>query len=180
MAVTPLFVSDMEDLKSRLRLSDVYHDDPLSMIDDLVTKARLRFLDKLGSDRVLELQAITPNENPFTDDERLRSKAEICEVMMVKKEAYLVLPTIFADSAAEADEEWNESDFVRDYGVDKFKTEKSRAKKMAEGLEVDIIRYLDDLSGDDQDDSYVEIETVETETSGRRLNAIYLGGSYSV
>ena len=156
MAVEPVFIATLDDLKSRVRLSDAYHEDALSIIDDAVTTARLRIYDHLGSVRVTEIVALTPTENPATDDELTRTKAEIVEVKLVRRECAKSLPVLFADSSKLSEELWNTDSFLRELGTPTFREQKPRIDKLLQVIESDIVKLLNELvAGSEQTDEKI-------------------------
>ena len=116
MAVTPLFVSDLDLLKSRLRLSGAQEGDATKVIEQAVLDARVEFYERLGAARVDAIVAFTPSDTPSTDDELTRTLAESTEVLMVRVETMRVLPQMFLDSAGSARKAWNEEGITRDAG----------------------------------------------------------------
>ena len=116
MAVTPLFVADLDLLKSKLRLSGAQEGDATEVIAQAVLDARTEFYHILGSFLVNSLVSVTPTDTPSTDDELNRTLAESTEVLMVRVNLMRVLPTMFLDSAGSAHKAWNEEGITRDSG----------------------------------------------------------------
>ena len=114
----PLFVADLETLLKKLRLSSVPDSalDSLSIIDEAVLRARVRFYRDLGTARTNELVALAFTETPTDDDGISRALANTVEVRMVYCELLRLLPNTFMDSSGDADERWNEEAPLRERG----------------------------------------------------------------
>lgn len=124
MAVAPLFVSSMTELKKRLRLTGVPAGvDANSIIDDATLNARVLFNRMLGVTRVAALVAFSSVDNPATENEVMRATANLCEVRMVQRELARTLRMFFADGSGVAEQAWNQEGFLRDMagvGADAF------------------------------------------------------------
>ena len=116
MAISPLFVSDLDLLKSKLRLSGAQEGDATEVIEQAVRDARYFLYDQLGSSLVEELVAIPSSDTPSTENELRRTLAESTETLIVRVELMRVLPTLFLDSAGSAHKAWNEEGITRDSG----------------------------------------------------------------
>lgn len=109
MAVAPLFVSDLDTLKARLRLTGVPPGrDAQKIIEDAVLTVRLNFYRAIADTRIDILLGYASTEDPRTASERLRSLAELTEVLWVRKELSETLPHAFMDGGNDLLERWNE------------------------------------------------------------------------
>jgi len=113
MAVDPLY-NTKAALLLKIRLSGVPSDQTNAVIDLAISQVRIGVFSKLGSDRALEIAALTPSENPTTDDEILYSTASTAEGLWVTALLYDLLPTLFMESANEAQQNWNDEPLSRD------------------------------------------------------------------
>lgn len=138
MAVLPLFVATMDDLKSALRLTGAKQPDALAMINSAVQKSRSYIINQLGATRLGELVAIPYNENTLTEDGALRLRANALEIALVKLELLRSLPVIFMDSAGAKREVWNEEGLAR-------KEEAARKDEIAR-LQAEIGEILSELA----------------------------------
>jgi hypothetical protein len=126
MAVDPLFVPSMADLKRRLALSGSTQTDTQAEINTAAIEVNVRLHARLGEALVAQIQAIpdlidalNPSADPPvliepTDaDGRLRAMAEQAEVLWVKWILIQELPTLFMDSSFNVDQQWNEEGLTR-------------------------------------------------------------------
>ncbi len=134
MAVDPLY-NTKEALLLKIRLSGVPSDQTNAVIDLAISQVRIGIFSKLGSDRALEIAALTPSENPTTDDEILYSTASTAEGLWVTAILYDLLPTLFMESSNEAQQNWNDEPLSRD------------AKQLAEVKQA-LLTQVDKLLGD--------------------------------
>lgn len=136
MAVTPLFLTDIEELKTELRLSKVSATNDVDVqaiiqqsIEDTVTT----FMRRLGIARVVQLQAITPPVgNPTTNDEFLYVLARLTEIKLNRANLYRTLPTIFRDSDGSARKEWQNDALTRETDEEKRSAELARIEEECE------------------------------------------------
>lgn len=114
----PLFVADLDTLKSKLRLTELPDSSSaVGILDEVILVSRLKFYRRLLNDRVATLVALPFNANPTTEDEILRALANVVEVKLVRCELLRRLPTTFMDSSGDVNERWNEEAPVREQGV---------------------------------------------------------------
>ena len=119
MAVGPLFVTDLAELKRRLRLSglpDATEDAP-TMLANAILAVRVHFNRRLGTARVQQLLGFPQTETPSTEPELLRTLAETVEVDWVRLELMCRLPWLWSDSSGEAQKAWNEEAPFREKGA---------------------------------------------------------------
>lgn len=140
MAIAPLFISDMEALKSKMRLTGAARTDSLAIIDTCVSEVRLGFFDALSAARVAVLVAIVPSDAPTTDDEIMRSKAELCEAEWVRMLLLRRLPNLFLDSSGQTKQVWNEERIERESTA-------SLEKEIAR-MQAQIADWIGDLTGE--------------------------------
>ena len=164
MAIEPLFVVDMDTLKSRLRLTGASQADALAQIDQAVEDVRVGIYDDeqgLGVARVTELLAISYAENAATANELLRTRANNLEVTWVRLFLMRRLPTLFMDASGESLEVWNEEPLVRKAGRDLRKEIETLAEEVKQGL-----AYLG--AGDENDIGLLGVVVFEPETTPDR------------
>lgn len=113
-SINPVFVSDLDTLRSKLRLSGAKQTDALSIINEAIEEVRIGIYDALGVSRVAELQAITYAENPDTADEILRAKANLLESLWCRMILLTRLPQMALDASASLRQAWNEEGLGRD------------------------------------------------------------------
>lgn len=143
MAVAPLFIPSVAELKASLRLTGAASGDALAMLDSAIQKVRIEFYHELEEDRIADIVAITHTDNPTTDDGILRLVAEQTELAMVRRELYRVLPVLFMDAAGVKQEAWNEEGFTRRAGASELAAEMDR-------LEAEIVTGMERLGGEDE------------------------------
>lgn len=174
MAVEPLFVVDMDTLKSRLRLSDAAASDALAQIDNAVEDVRLGFFDEeqgLGASRVTELLAISFVENATTATALERTRANNLETKWVRLLLLRRLPTLFHDASGQSLDAWNEEPLVRRQGRD-LRDEISR-------LETEIQQELAALGSGDAGDRGIDAIVFEPEETPDRPGASIIPGYFS-
>ncbi len=118
MPATPLFITDLDTLKARLRLSALEVGDGAAVLDAVVSEVRLGFNDELGISRVAELVALTPNDPAVTEDELTRLRAETVEHLWVRSILMRRLPTLFVEGSGQARKAWNEEGITSSGGDD--------------------------------------------------------------
>ena len=156
MAVEPLFLTDMDALKGRLRLAGVETtNDAQSLIDGAARTIRQRFYARLGTARINELLNVANFpvvENPTTDPEVIRAIADEVEAKWVWTELTRNMPVKFYDNSGDDIEQYNQEGIFRSIEPDRI--EESVAKCLDE-----IEGWLPILAGT------VELGTVETNKS---------------
>ena len=137
MAIAPLFLADMDTLKSRLRLSGAAQTDALAQIDQAVEDVRVKFYDEeqgLGLTVVTALLAIAYSENATTTEALKRTRANNLEVQWVRLLLLQRLPTIFMDGSAQTLDAWNEEPLTRNGPRGVAKEIARLEKEIADGL----------------------------------------------
>jgi hypothetical protein len=167
VSVAPLFISDRDALKSRVRLSASVNPDTEAAIDTAITKARVVFFDNLGAARVAEIVALVPSDSPTTDDEIIRAKAEIAEALHVRMTLKRELPQFFIDAGAQALQRFNEEGMSR-------RDPMANVEKEIEVMAVEFQGLLDALGGSSPDEeSSIRVTTFEPdETPPRPYDSI--------
>lgn len=108
MAISPTFVASLDTLRQRLRLSGLADDsDAQVMFEQAVKIARSTFHRRLTHARVVIIQAYTATDTPATNNEYLKAMAEEAEVKIVRRELLSTMPSLFMDSAGDAQEIWD-------------------------------------------------------------------------
>lgn len=140
MPATPLFVADLDALKSELRLTGSSSEDAATIIDRAVQEVRVGFYEALGASRVTQLVGYSATLTPTTDDELARSKATSIEVLWTKARLLRSLPSLFMDASGQVDQIWNEEGLTRE--ASSREIDRAIEKIMAE-----VRAGLDDLDG---------------------------------
>lgn len=122
MAVAPLFLSTMDDLKARLRLSGVEStDDAQPLIDGATRRVRTQFYARLGNSQVAKLVAIPSVENPTTNEGILRALAEEVEEKWVWVFLAQRMPLKFFDNSGDDLEQYNQEGIFRSIDPDRVR-----------------------------------------------------------
>lgn len=142
MAIAPLFMLDRDALVAELRLTGSQNGDASAIIDGTIQEVRIGFYDCLGRTRVDQIVAFATADNPATDDELTRVRAEKTEVMWVRMFLLTRLPNFFLDSSGDTPQAFNEEGLTREPRPDLRGRELSR-------LNAEILKRLDALKGED-------------------------------
>lgn len=137
--VVPLFVADMDLLRSRLRLSGTASPDALTMIDFAVQRVRVGVYSSLTEQQIADIVASPSVPNPTTQAQAMRSLAEAVEVLWVRYILMQELPHMFMDGSGRVLKDWNEEGLTRDSGNRAY-------EKMLESLWNQILDGLSQLS----------------------------------
>jgi len=142
----PLFVADEATLKTKLRLSAVPATalDTEAIFDEAILRARLRLYAFLGIARVNVLLATPFTEQPTTDPELMRARANVVEVKIVKCLLMEMLPHTFMDASGDVDHRWNEEAPTRENSQGELEAALLRCEN-------DILADLIVLKDDDAD-----------------------------
>lgn len=141
MAVLTLFISNIADVKARLRLSGVPAGvDADKMIEEAIRAARVFFYRRLSIDRITEIANFVQEMNPVTNDGVIRQLAEITELKAIRYELLRTMPTLFYDSAPTTQQMWNEEGMLRGTKPDEREMEMRR-------LEADLEQSINLLGG---------------------------------
>lgn len=110
------------------------------MVSDAVQKARLAFYDRLGTSRVGAISGYDRESPPTTANGLVRAKAEMCELLLIRRDLLRSMPTFLLDPTASR-EVWNEEGLLRGRSTKEVQAE-------IESLTVEIEGYLASLGGD--------------------------------
>lgn len=141
MAVTPLFVADMTELKKRLRLSSATQEGTLEQLDMAVQEVRSEFYGRLPGSRIAEIVGYPSEDNPSSANALVRTRAELCETKWVKAVLMKCLPLLFFD-ASNLPQRFNEEELTRDLDY-------SRVDDIVEDLMVSVHELLGTLEGEE-------------------------------
>lgn len=138
MASTPLFVTDVATLKSKLRLSGVpAASDADDIIDEAVLTVRAGFYRELGKTTVDQVLALPFVANPTTDNEVKRATANLIEVKWVRAELMRALPLMFMDGNADQTQIYHDEAAFREASQRQLDDERGRLMNDVEnGLEL--------------------------------------------
>lgn len=140
MAVEPLFMLDRDALLAELRLTAAVNNDAPAIIDGAIQEVRIGFYDCLSASRVDDIVAFVTADNPSTDDERTRVRAEKTEVLWMRKLLITRLPNFFLDSSGDVPQAFNEEGLTREPRPDILAREINR-------LNTEILKNLEALKG---------------------------------
>lgn len=147
----PLFVPSLEELQSNLRLTNVSAEtdvDVASLISRAIRTVRVKFRQRLSQSRIEQIQGYTQAApvNPDEDTEYVRELAELTEVNWVWVELSYMLPMLFSDSSADANEVLQEEAPFRKASMGEITTQRRRYL-------VEIENAIQVLAGQDLDDA---------------------------
>lgn len=165
---TPVFIADTSTLKAALRLKDAASDQANVLIAGAMNKARVVIYDNLGSALTSAIIALVSNENPTTDDQLKRAKAENLEINLVRMFLLRTMPVLFQDSAAGAGESWQESPFARQSDARSTDREITR-------LDGEIKEAIEDLTAGAPDNSVISVENIGPDETNTRPGAGVFG-----
>lgn len=173
MAVQPLFISTVDNLRARLRLSSAQGNEDLpEILDEAMQTARVGIYERLGASVVSSIAATTATENPVTQDQITRTKAEILEVSWVRMILLRRLPVLFMDAGAATREIWDTEGMTRDAKWSEIDREIGRLLSEIESL-------LGSLAGDSESGPTgraVAFEPQVTKTPGFSIGRPLTGG----
>jgi len=140
----PMFVADLDTLKSKLRLTGLAADSAAEeILDEAILDARASFYRRLDRTVVTALLAIPFNENPTSEADVKRAIANLVEVKLVKIQLMRNLPVLFQDSSGTAQRVWNEEAPFREAGLSSLESEIKR-------LEAEIEESFQILDGEEE------------------------------
>lgn len=142
MAVAPIFIADTLTLKSQLRLTGAAQGDAIAVIDSGIQEAGLYIRRVLGNAKVVALQVIGYVDNPTTDDQVKRLKANKAELALTRIYLMRSMPILFMDASGSKREDWNQEGFTRRVGMRDLQAEIDR-------LQTDVDIWLAELAADD-------------------------------
>lgn len=140
MAIEPVFNTTVDSIRQRLKLSGATQSDTITAIEQAVREVRVGLYEELGSARVDEILTFSSTDNPTTNEELVRARAEQTEVAWVKLILVRELPVIFMDSSGNTSQIWNEESLTRD-------ASSADLNELAKVLESRVHKGLEDLVG---------------------------------
>jgi hypothetical protein len=146
----PLFVTDLDELKANLRLTNVDSEtdvDANTLIQRAIRKVRINFRRRLSQTRIETIQGYTQDASPVDPDEDteyIRELAEMTEIDWVHLELTYILPMLFTDASASGQEVFNEEAPFRRAELDELDSLRRRLKEQIEAA-IDILAGDDDL-----------------------------------
>jgi len=109
MEIQPLFHTDLDELKSCVRLSGADEcADVQCVIEDQVRAFKVWLIQRAGFTVVANLQAVVPTDDPTTELEARRLAAKVLESKWVWCHLLPRLQTLFADASGNAQQEFND------------------------------------------------------------------------
>lgn len=133
MATNPLFVANMDTLKSKLRLSGLPSDgDGESLLEEALLVVREGFYRRLTATGVSSILATGESDNPTTHAQILRSVASSTEVKWVRLQIIRSMPTLTMDGSGRRLQVWNEEAAFRQQGQSERENEIRRMEKEVE------------------------------------------------
>lgn len=157
MAVQPLFVSSIDVLKAKLRLTGSTAGDTQTILETQIELVRSLIYDELGPARVTQISQIAYVANGTTEEQLLRTKANLLETIWVRMLCLRVMPQAFIDGSGITQQRWNQDGILRDSPPDGLRNEISR-------LETEIARLLAGLADETEDQSSVRAESIGPDT----------------
>jgi hypothetical protein len=153
---TPLFIADLDTLKSRLRLSGVPDDsaDTLAILDEAILRARLSFHRRLTKTRVAKLLTFADVADPTTDNEMLRALAGVVEVKLITADLMRRLPASWQDASGDINRRWNEEAPFRERGSTEIEREMLR-------LQNEIEEDMQMLAGEESAGEETQVQTFD-------------------
>lgn len=152
MTIAPVFIADVDVLKTRLRLSAITSNDAKAILDEAVAASAMSIFDRLGSAMVTTILAT--NAGTASQAARNRTKAELIEVAQVRLVLMDLLPFSWKEGTNSGLDEWNKEGFSRDMTRAQVETAKSSLTAQIEGW------YNDLLAGEEETDDDVKISSI--------------------
>lgn len=161
MAATPLFETDLDTLKSKLRLSQLSEtSDGYALFEEALRSVRVGFIRELTKSRVDTIKATSLVDDPDTDAEVLRVVAATTEVMWVRYTLMATMPTLFMDQGGQdALQVWNEEGAFRSPSALGFE---QRRNALLNEINANLDLLKGDTSVGDEAINFFVIEPEET------------------
>jgi hypothetical protein len=147
MAVAPVFIADMTTMLSLLRLSGTTQPDSLAMISAGVQHARIELYRRIGVAKMNVLLALPYTDNPTTEDQINRVKANNTELALTKIYLMRTMPVLFMDKAGAQREVWNQEGFTRRATSPELSTEIERLREDSDVWINELVAYNGVLQG---------------------------------
>lgn len=142
----PLFLDDLEQVKTLLRLKQTASGGPAEYVLSFsVQEARTTFYAELGLSRIAELKAIPFSPSPSTDNEYLRSIANEVELDLIWFFLLKRMPTGVKAGTGEFLDSWNTEGAARNLSL--RETERLRAS-LWNSPDAGILKKMDLLRAD--------------------------------
>lgn len=146
MAVAPVFIPTLADLKARLRLSAVASTDAIAILNEAIAASAVAIYDRLGEALVAAIKL--SNAGVTTVGERNRVKAELIEASQVRLTLMGLLPVSWKEGTQAGLDEWNKEGFVRDLSGRKLEDLKAELTAQIEGWYEDLTTGLEEVDDD--------------------------------
>lgn len=159
--VTPVFVETRDKLKTALRLRDAASPQIEALISGAMQKVRVEFNERLSASRVAAIVAMSSTDNPATDDEIMRVRAEQTEISWVRLLLLRAAPFLLVGAQGGSLDVWNDEALTRDSG--------KTSEKEKENLWTEILESLEILGGTSAEDVGVRATVIGPSTSPTRF-----------
>ncbi len=164
MAVNPLYTATKDGFLTKIRLKTAQSEQTLAVVDVAISRVRLGFFKALTSERAIEIAGFADSDNPTTDDEVLKSTAAVAEALWVTAMLIELLPHVFMEGNADAQQVWNEEPLTRDA------KELSAYRQSLMGQVTDLLGALEEPVNDNSG-------PVKASTSGRPVPFLIFNNS---
>ncbi len=133
----PLFHTDLELLKKRVRLADLpVNKNGITIFEEGIQSSRVFFYRRLGQDRITQILSYgNVKDAPATANEYMRLMAALCEVKVVKKHLAIHCNMLVQDAGDSSLQKWNEEGAFRESSPFELN---SYIKKLDNEIEDDI------------------------------------------
>lgn len=164
----PLFVANLAELQANLRLTNVSAStdvDIHTLIQRAIRTVRIKFRQRLSQTRIEQIQSYSQASpvDPDVDSEYIRELAELTEINWVWVELSYLLPMLFSDSSADANEVLQEEAPFRKASMRELEIQRRRYLS-------EIEAHIEILVGDkDLDDSSTIRATTLGPSRSRRV-----------
>lgn len=164
MATSPVFVTSIDELKSKMRLSGLPSSgDGDAQFDEAVLLVRTGLYRELGATVIDSVLAIPFTENPVDDQGVRRATASSIEVKWVRAELMRLLPMMFIDGNANQRQVYHDEAAFREASQRQLDDERRRLMNDVEiGLE--LLRQSSDPGSDQQQ---IIADSVEPDSAPR-------------
>lgn len=148
MPVAPLFVADMDTLKTGLRLQGLKTgSEGESILNRATSAARVYLYQRLGLNLVTTMVALTEVDNPTTAEEIRRKACSLVEVAIIRCDLIEVMPVMLGDASGDAFQVYNDEGVWRQVTPEERTELLQRCKARVEEL-IELILSEDELGED--------------------------------
>lgn len=148
MAVAPLFVASMTQLKLELRLQGLASgSEGEAILIRATSAARVYLYQRLGMSVVSEMLALVEAENPTTTNDIRRKAASLVEVEVVRCDLLDIMPVMVGDSSGDAQQTYNDEGVWRQVDPEEREEILARCQVRIEEL-IELILSEDELGED--------------------------------